>query len=194
MCITATSEMKVYLLRYLPHLDCSTLALFSSERLLKAWLHEKNHETLDKLSQEHPYFSVAMEKALDIVVTRKMTVPPKQSGNAYSVDTLSDDSDDESSMQEGYSGQQQRPGGSRDQTSGLRGQGRANTRRAITNAMLQAALEAAYSEQNQAATTAFGPQLAIMREMGLCDERACIQALVRTGGDVDMAVDLLLSD
>lgn len=60
--------------------------------------------------------------------------------------------------------------------------------------MLQAALQTAYSEQTQVAARNFGPQLAAMREMGLCDERVCIQALVRTGGDVDMAVDLLLSE
>ena len=60
--------------------------------------------------------------------------------------------------------------------------------------MLQAALQAAYSSQTQVASQTFAWQLKVMKEMGFSDEKACIEALVKSGGDVDMAVNLLFRD
>ncbi|OQR66268.1 hypothetical protein BIW11_14267 [Tropilaelaps mercedesae] len=188
------TDVQMHVLRSMPHLECSTMALLQSERLLKKWVQEKDHKTLNKLAQEHPFLGDALEKALQCLLSQGVPVIPKQSGNAYSVDALSDGSEDEADMQGFHYHVPSRPGGSRPQLSGMRSPGQQPQRGAITNEMLQAALQAAYSEQTQVAARAFGPQLAAMREMGLTDERACVQALVRTGGDVDMAVDLLLSE
>lgn len=60
--------------------------------------------------------------------------------------------------------------------------------------MLQAALEAAYSSQAQVATRTFKVQLDALKDMGFADEKASIAALVKSGGDVDMAVNLLLQN
>ncbi|XP_022661178.1 uncharacterized protein LOC111259169 isoform X2 [Varroa jacobsoni] len=183
-------DIQMQVLRSMPHLECSTIALLQSERLLKKWVIDKNQVVLDRIAQEHPYLGDALKKAMLCVMSQGVPAP-KQSGNAYSVDALSEDSSDDE--MQGYQQQVPRPGGSRSQSSGVRTPDQQTGRLTITDEMLQAALQTTYSE-NHVASQAFSSQLAIMREMGLTDERACVRALVRTGGDVDMAVDLLLNE
>lgn len=103
--------MQMHLLRSMPHLQCSTIALLLSERLLKKWIQDKKQEALDKVAREHPSLGDALEIALQLVLTQGVCVVPKQSGNAYSVDALSDDSDDEVDIHGFHQQQmQQRPG------------------------------------------------------------------------------------
>lgn len=94
-------------LRSMPHLECSTIALLQSERLLKKWVIDKNQVVLDRIAQEHPYLGDALKKAMLCVMSQGVPAP-KQSGNAYSVDALSEDSSDDE--MQGYQQQVPRPG------------------------------------------------------------------------------------
>jgi len=158
----------------MPYLSNGILALIQKPQLLKSLISDK--DALNTLSRQYPHLGDALTSCLSLADTSQRGA--LRTGNIYSVDALSDDEEDDA-----QDGQEAGPSA-----------GGSNRQGAITNEMLQAALQAAYSQQSQVASQTFAAQLETMREMGLTDEVSCIQALVKTGGDVHAAVALLFQD
>ncbi|XP_003746228.1 uncharacterized protein LOC100905546 [Galendromus occidentalis] len=216
--ILARSEFLEKIYFEMPEVDTSTIALLQTSQLFVKWLRPKYCKELDVLAEKHPLLGDVLMKAIDWAPDLLKVIPP-ESPNVFSMEAPSDESDDESLDGASRAPGDRHPHGAdltqstetaTDSVSNVSnsrsnlqpgpsvesqpGPSRVRRERGVTGPMLQAALQAAYSSQTEVASQTFAWQLIAMREMGFSDEKACIGALVKSGGDLDMAVSLLFQD
>jgi len=212
--ILAKPEFLEKLYLDLPELNTSTFALLQASGLFVKWIPSDEYwDELDDVIRACPMLDIVVWKAVQWAPKLRQVISPEHP-NEFSIDVASDESDTEAVDEASNAGDvrvlsepgsslsgeellrvdqvptdrleesqsQPRPGPSREPQPGP------SQSRQITAPMLQAALQA------EAATRTFAWQLGVMRDMGFADEKACLEALVKSGGDVDLAVNTLFQD
>ncbi|CAG5132320.1 unnamed protein product, partial [Candidula unifasciata] len=191
--------------------DPAVLAMLQDPELLAVLAHPNNIDSLLKL---HPSFAQAAITIASAVTEESSKIGPKSStGNhTYSMDQMSDEDEDDDDMAQArarrnVTGQSitasqlavalqaatasgRVPGSPQASTSMPSTSQMAPTASSsgtITNDFFQQAMAHAQSASSDAA-------LQQLREMGITDENVARQALAATGGDIQLAIDLIFGD